>query len=70
MKTTKFKYTVWCYPTEKSNSLSPETEVVNCVTLAEARMVASRYFHATIECTGMITYHNGVEVENIRKKNT
>lgn len=64
MKTNKFKYTVWCYPNEDSTALSPETKTVNCVTLAEARLVAARFYRAVIQCSGQIEYRKGLEVFN------
>ncbi len=56
----------------KTNKLSYVVEIlqdnglihsVDCVTLAEARMVASRVVRAVIKPIGEIEYKNGLEVD-------
>ena len=58
MKTSKFKYRVLI---NDSDDLQYSRDV-ECVTLAEARLVAQRSHKATIICEGEINYVNGVEV--------
>lgn len=63
MKTSKFSYTVYCYPLVKENdSIFQQPQIIQCVTLAEARFVAARYYRASIRCTGEIQYLKGIEV--------
>ena len=59
MKTSKFKYRVLIIDSENDYPYSREVE---CVTLAEARLVAQRSYMATILCEGKIEYVKGVEV--------
>lgn len=63
MKTSKFSYKVYCSndPNELL-ALSVYSKVINCVTLAEARLVAARSPTACIQCVGEIFYKNGLEV--------
>lgn len=59
MKTSKFKYRVLI--TDSDNEF-PYSREVQCITLAEARLVAQRSYKAIIECIGSIEYRNGLEV--------
>lgn len=56
MKTSKFYYGVIIYDDETDT-----TKKVDCVTLAEARLIASRCSRAQIICLGEINYENGLE---------
>lgn len=58
LKTTKLTYVVECYD-EKSIIHS-----VDCVTLAEARLIASRSFRAVIKPVGKIEYQYGIELQD------
>lgn len=58
MKTSKFKYRVF---------FGNSSEYIDCITLAEARLSASRFPYARIQCLGEIIYENGIEKD---KKNT
>lgn len=59
MKTSKFEYRV--FVSDKKDFF--ELKWFDCVTLAEARLVAARYPYARIQCIGEIMYVNGLEKE-------
>ena len=60
MKTSKFEYRVFC--SDKKDFPDGQVKFIDCVTLAEARLVAQRSSFARIQCIGEIFYENGLEV--------
>lgn len=63
MKTSKFSYRVYFSDFQFFNDDDLRHYVhIDCVTLAEARLVACRQPYAIIICIGDIKYVNGLEV--------
>ena len=60
MKTNKFEYRV--FVSDKKDYSEGSVKWIDCVTLAEARLVAQRWSYARIHCIGEIFYENGLEV--------
>lgn len=60
MKTSKLKYVVTVYKDEGYEFLSQQ---IGCITLAEARLEASRYPYTCICPTGVIFYQFGKEID-------
>lgn len=61
MKTSKFEYRVYISDCDFRDDDLSGYGYVDCVTLAEARYVASRQPYACIICIGEIMYINGLE---------